>query len=137
MRHLRLKAIRLPLAGFFLMYTFGALASIDNDDYGAKNDCTSSDAAMKQCEYFAKGYIVALLKINEAAGLTPNMSAFEKRVYETRVGKTHRSNLFEKELNLCLPEAVSVSEVLVAIDNEQPLQQTLLKTLQTKYPCQS
>ena len=80
------------------MYTFSAFSSIDDAGLGAKNKCASDDVAMKQCEYFVKGYIVALLKINEVIGFNSDTSAFEKRIYETRVGKTHRSDLFEKEL---------------------------------------
>lgn len=135
MEYLKLKTIPSLLASFFLVYAFAAFADTENNDQTVPSECASSDAAMKQCTYFARGYLDALLQIDSEFGLNSNFSAFEERAYKTRVGKTCTTDFLKKELNLCLPKDISASEILTSIDNELPLKNALLKALQAKYPC--
>lgn len=89
---------------------------------------------MEQCIHFVRGYLDALLQLNEV-GFNPNFSKLEQRAFNNRVGKTYLAELIKKELNLCLPKDVSAHEVLADIDKALPLQDALLKVLKVKYPC--
>lgn len=135
MIHLQMKIKPSVFASFFLMCSFTAFAyEVDNVSV-MPHECSSDDASKKQCMYFVRGYIDALLQLNEV-GLKSNLSAFEERVYKTRVGKANQTNFLEQELNLCLPKVISTSEILAAIDTKLSLKSALLKVLQVKYPCQ-
>lgn len=100
---------------------------------------------MKLCRYTQKGYLDAVMQINENGesekfGSNLKVSAFEKPVYRTSVRKVGTIKLsivglIKKVLNLCLLKEVSAGEGLVFIDNELPFKIALQKALQTKYPC--
>ncbi len=98
------------------------------------NECASAAVSNKHCDYYIKGYVDALLALDD---LTSNyqFSAFEERAFNTRVSKIRQSNYLLKELNLCLPEKISKNDILTLLGKEQTLKNELLKALQAKYPC--
>jgi len=126
--------IRLLLASIALLCSFGVFANVESKDPNLPNECSVHDTSTQQCIHFVRGYLDALLQINEA-GLNPNFSEIEQRAFNNRVGKIFLADLIKKELNLCLPKDVSAHEVLADIDKALPLQDALLKVLKAKYPC--
>ncbi len=126
--------MRSLLAGIALIYSFGAFANVESRDSSLSNACSVHDTSTQQCINFVRGYLDALLQLNEV-GLTPHFSEIEQRAFNNRVGKTYLAELIKKELNLCLPKDVDAQEILADIDKALPLQDALLKVLKVKYPC--
>mgnify|MGYP000114213237 CR=1 FL=1 len=134
MKNLLPQNMRSLLAGIALIYSFGAFANVESRDSSLPNVCSVDDTSTQQCINFVRGYLDALLQLNEV-GLTPHFSEIEQRAFNNRVGKTFLAEHIKKELNLCLPKDVNAHEILADIDKALPLQDALLKVLKVKYPC--
>ena len=128
------KNIRLLLASIALLCSCGVFANVESKDPNLHNVCSVHDKSMEQCIHFVRGYLDALLQLNEV-GFNSHFSELEQRAFNNRVGKTNLAELIKKELNFCLPKDVSAHEVLADIDKALPLQDALLKVLKIKYPC--
>ena len=126
--------IRSLLASIVLLCSCGVFANVESKDPNLPNVCSADDTPTQQCLHFVRGYLDALLQLNEI-GLNPNFSEMEQRAFNNRVGKTFLADLIKKELNLCLPKDVNAHEILADIDKALPLQHALLKVLKVKYPC--
>ncbi len=134
MKSLLSQNIRSLLASIVLVYSFGAFANVESRDSSLPNVCSVHDTSTQQCINFVRGYLDALLQLNEV-GINPNFSEIEQRAFNNRVGKTFLAELIKKELNLCLPKDVDAQEILADIDKTLLLQDALLKVLKVKYPC--
>lgn len=119
------------LIGSFLFATF---ANAKGSDQTTSSGCSSSDISTEQCINYARGYLNALQQLSNI-DLSSNFSTFESRAFKTRVGNSNLPDILQKELNLCLPKEISASEMLASIDLSLPLEKTMLKALQAKYPC--
>jgi hypothetical protein len=122
------------LACTILLYSFGVFANVETRDQISPNVCAAHDRSTEQCIHFVRGYLDAMLQLNEV-GFNSHFSKLEQRAFNNRVGKTKLPELIKKELNLCLPKDVNAREILANIDKELPLQDALLKALKVKYPC--
>ncbi|GEM_PF-3380080 len=126
--------IRSLLASIILVYSFGVFANVESRDQPSANVCAAHDRSTEQCIQFVRGYLDAILQLNEV-GFNPHFSKLEQRAFNNRVGKANLPELIKKELNLCLPKVVDAHEILADTDQKLPLQDALLKALKVKYPC--
>ncbi len=126
--------LRSLLASILLAYSFCAFANMENKEQSLPNVCSSGDVSQDQCIQFIRGYLDALLQLNEV-GYNSKFSKFEQHAFNTRVGKTYLADVIKKELNLCLPKDVNAHDIMADIDKELPLQDALLRALKVRYPC--
>lgn len=121
-------------ASLVLVISSHVFANIESKGSTLPNLCLLNDTSTQQCINFVRGYLDALLQLNEV-GLNPNFSQIEQRAFNNRVGKIFIAELIQKELNLCLPKEMSAQEILADIDKQLSLQDASLKVLKIKYPC--
>lgn len=130
MNYLQTKRFFSLLAGMLLMSSFAAAAKAQ--DINTTLEC-SSNTPTKQCISYTRGYIDALLLLEQEPN--SDFSPFEQRAFKTRVGNNKKSHPLKDKLGICLPEKVDAAEVLASISNKRPLNMALLEVLQMKYPC--
>jgi len=119
------------------MYSFATSATEAKVSQEKESKCSTNHSLTQLCENYVRGYLDALQQLNQIEQNT-NFSSFEERAYRTRLGSTLQANPLREILDVCLPSEINdsaLSEILVSSNKELPLNVTVLKAIQSTYPC--